>query len=81
MEQLDSRKYGLAATLKILGRTRVMYGNRTYRSFADFERDLIRPSMRAGWSVDELEESNVDDLDFDLDPFEAALLAAESEEF
>jgi len=58
-----------------------MYGNRTYRSFADFERELIRPAMRAGWSVDELEESNVDDLDFDLDPFEAALQAAESEEF
>ncbi len=34
--------------------------------------------MRAGWTVDELEESGVDDLDFDLDPFEAALQAAES---
>jgi hypothetical protein len=55
-----------------------MYGNRSYRSFADFERELIRPSMRAGWTVDELEESSVDDLDFDLDPFEAALQAAES---
>lgn len=57
-----------------------MYGNRSYRSFADFERELIRPSMRAGWSVDELEESGIDDLDFDLDPFEAALQAAESDE-
>ncbi len=36
--------------------------------------------MRAGWTVDELEESTVDDLDFDLDPFEAALQAAEAEE-
>ena len=55
-----------------------MYGNRSYRSFADFERELIKPSMRAGWTVDELEESGNDDLDFDLDPFEAALQAAES---
>lgn len=51
-----------------------------YNSFADFERDLIRPSLRAGWSVDELEESNSDCLDFDLDPFEAALQAAEAED-
>ena len=36
--------------------------------------------MRAGWTADELEESNVDDLDFDLDPFEAALQAAEADE-
>ena len=55
-----------------------MYGNRTYRSFADFQRELIRPAMRAGWTVDELEESGIDDLDFDPDPFEAALQAAES---
>ncbi|HEY5956892.1 MAG TPA: transcriptional regulator [Polyangiaceae bacterium] len=51
-----------------------------YNSFADFERELIRPSLRAGWSADELEESNVDCLDFDLDPFEAALRAAESDD-
>ena len=37
--------------------------------------------MRIGWSVDELEEQNVGaELDFDVDPFEAALLAAEAEE-
>jgi hypothetical protein len=51
-----------------------------YNSFADFERELIRPSLRAGWTADELEESNVDCLDFDLDPFEAALRAAEGED-
>jgi hypothetical protein len=52
-----------------------------YNSFADFERELIRPSMRAGWSADELEESNNSDcLDFDLDPFEAALCAAEADD-
>ena len=55
-----------------------MYGTRSFRSFAEFERELIRPNMRAGWTVDELEESGIDDLDFDLDPFEAALQAAES---
>jgi hypothetical protein len=53
-----------------------MQGTR-YNSFADFERELIRPSMRAGWSADELEESNSDCLDFDLDPFEAKMCAAE----
>ena len=51
-----------------------------YNSFADFERELIRPSMRAGWTADELEESNSDCLDFDLDPIEAALRAAEANE-
>jgi hypothetical protein len=35
--------------------------------------------MRIGWSTDELENSG-DDLDFDLDPFEAALVEAEAEE-
>ncbi len=34
--------------------------------------------MRAGWSMDELEFADGRrDLDFDLDPFEAALLEAE----
>ena len=48
--------------------------SRGYRSFAEFERELIRPNMRAGWSVDELEESE-QELDFDMDPFEASLSA------
>lgn len=47
---------------------------RGYRNFAEFERELIRPSFRAGWSVDELEESE-QELDFDMDPFEATLSA------
>ncbi len=55
-----------------------MHGIRGFKSFAEFERELIRPSMRAGWSADELEESGSDTLDFDLDPFEASLRAAES---
>ena len=52
---------------------------RGYRSFADFEREQIRPDMRIGWSVDELEESG-DTLDLDMDPFEAALVEAENED-
>ena len=58
-----------------------MASPRAYRSFADFEREEIRPSFRIGWSVDELEEPNMaTELDFDVDPFEAALLQAEAEE-
>lgn len=50
-----------------------------YRSFADFEREEIRPEMRIGWSVDEIETTGRE-LDFDLDPFEASLWAAENED-
>lgn len=57
-----------------------MNNPRGYKSFADFQREAIRPSMRAGWSMDELEFADGRrDLDFDLDPFEAALLEAEGE--
>jgi hypothetical protein len=57
-----------------------MASPRGYRSFADFEREEIRPSMRIGWSVDEIEESMSQELDFDADPFETMLDAVESEE-
>ena len=50
-----------------------------YRNFQDFEREEIRPEMRIGWTVDEL-ESPGQELDFDLDPFEASLWSAESQE-
>jgi hypothetical protein len=53
-----------------------MVAPRAFQSYAEFERELIRPSLRVGWSVDELEESD-HVLDFDLDPFEKSLLAAE----
>ncbi len=54
---------------------------RGYRSFQDFEREEIRPDMRIGWSVDELDEPAVEqELDFDMDPFEAALWQAEEED-
>lgn len=52
---------------------------RGYVTFADFEREELRPSMRIGWTVDEIEDSG-QALDFDLDPFEAALVEAEKED-
>lgn len=52
---------------------------RGYQSFAEFEREAIRPGMRAGFSIDELDMPDPRrELDFDLDPFEAALQEAES---
>lgn len=52
-----------------------------YKTFADFQREALRPGMRAGWSIDELDMPNrCQELDFDLDPFEAALQEAEREE-
>lgn len=57
-----------------------MANPRGYRSFAEFQRDALRPGMRAGWSLDELEmPDDHRELDFDLDPFEAALLEAEND--
>jgi hypothetical protein len=53
---------------------------KAYRSFADFEREEIRPGMRAGWSMDELHSPHEAELEFDLDPFETALQAAEEED-
>ena len=51
-----------------------------YRSFEDFTRDEIRPGLRAGWTLADINDPNELDSDFDLDPFEAALLEAEMEE-
>jgi hypothetical protein len=53
---------------------------KAYSTFADFEREEIRPGMRAGWSMDDLSNSNEQVLEFDLDPFEASLEKAEAEE-
>ncbi len=50
-----------------------------YLNFQEFEREQIRPELRIGWSTDEI-ESTGEELDFDMDPFEAALWAAESED-
>ncbi|HTM46283.1 MAG TPA: hypothetical protein VL137_15090 [Polyangiaceae bacterium] len=51
-----------------------------YRSFEDFTRDEIRPGMRAGWCLDNISDPGIHETDFDLDPFEAALLEAELED-
>ena len=51
-----------------------------FATFADFEREEIRPDMRIGWSVDEEIEHSGKELDFDMDPFEASLWAAEKED-
>lgn len=58
-----------------------MANPRGYRSFAEFHREALRPGMRAGWSIDELDAGDDRrELDFDLDPFEQALRDAESED-
>ena len=51
-----------------------------YRDFADFEREEIRPGLRAGWSLDNIHDPSAYEQDFDQDPFEAALEAAEYED-
>lgn len=51
-----------------------------YRNFEDFEREEIRPGMRAGWSLDNINDPSRFENDFDQDPFEAALDAAELED-
>jgi hypothetical protein len=51
-----------------------------YRDFDEFTRDHIRPGLRAGWSLDNINDALPEEHDFDLDPFEAALEAAEYEE-
>jgi hypothetical protein len=51
-----------------------------YRDFDEFTREHIRPGLRAGWSLDNINDALHEEHDFDLDPFEAALEAAEYEE-
>ena len=48
-----------------------------YRSFDEFERDEIRPGMRMGWSLDNINDPNSIEMDFDEDPFERALLESD----
>ena len=49
-----------------------MASPKNYSTFADFERDTLRPDMRIGWSSsDEIESTGAQELDFDLDPFES----------
>ncbi len=51
-----------------------------YPTFDDFTREHIRPGLRAGWSLDDINDPIPQEHDFDIDPFEAALQAAEYEE-
>jgi hypothetical protein len=51
-----------------------------YRSFDEFERDEIRPGLRLGWSLDNINDPNTLELDFDEDPFERALQEADAED-
>ncbi len=54
---------------------------RGYKSFAEFTREAIRPDVSAGWSINDLDAADDrQELDFDLDPFEQALLDAENED-
>ena len=50
-----------------------------YRSFDEFERDEIRPGLRMGWSLDNINDPSLVDMDFDEDPFERALLENDSD--
>lgn len=54
--------------------------NPKYPTFDDFTREHIRPGLKAGWSVEDIHDPIPEDHDFDVDPFEAALRAAEYEE-
>ncbi len=56
-----------------------MASPRGYSTFQDFTREELNPDMRIGWSTDEIEHTG-QVLDFDMDPFEAQLWAAEQEE-
>jgi hypothetical protein len=55
-----------------------------YRNFDEFERDEIRPGMRAGWSLENINDPSASEMtgemDFDEDPFERALLEHDAEE-
>ncbi len=52
------------------------------KDYSSFRRTRTRsgaPEMRIGWSVDEI-ESTGETLEFDMDPFEAAMWEAEQED-
>ena len=51
-----------------------------YRNFDEFEREQIRPGLRVGWSLDNINDPSSVELDFDEDPFERALLESEQDD-
>jgi len=56
--------------------------NPYYRSFAEFEREMIRPTRRVGQTVEDiLETGNFErEFDVDLDPWEEILENSEEDE-
>src|SRR5262245_36682261 len=77
----------LVSPLRALGASglRIPFPRRTrmwakYRNFDEFEREEIRPGLRAGWSLDNINDPSSVELDFDEDPFERALLESEQDE-
>jgi hypothetical protein len=51
-----------------------------YRDFDDFQREQIRPELRAGWSLDNIIDPSASDLDFDEDPFERSLVESDGDD-
>lgn len=51
-----------------------------YPTLDDFTREHIRPGLRAGWTLDDINEPIPEEHDFDVDPFEEVLRAAEYEQ-
>lgn len=46
---------------------------KSYRTYADFEREEIRPSFKVGFSMEDMVEEatfEIEQLDFDRDPFD-----------
>ncbi|RYE81267.1 MAG: transcriptional regulator [Myxococcales bacterium] len=46
---------------------------KSYRTYADFEREEIRPSFKVGFSMEDMVEEatfEIETLDFDRDPFD-----------
>jgi hypothetical protein len=72
-----SRSLGAGGSRLAFPRRIIMWAK--YRSFDEFERDEIRPGLRLGWSLDNINDPTAIDLDFDEDPFERALLESENE--
>lgn len=46
---------------------------RGFRTYDDFARQEIRPGMRIGWTLDDVEAADQSDVDLSADPFEAML--------
>ncbi|MBI4955498.1 MAG: transcriptional regulator [Myxococcales bacterium] len=54
---------------------------RAYRSFAEFERDYIRPAMKVGQSVEEMIDDGPFDQEFSLDDIDADPFDAQDDKY